>query len=539
MITPIKFTVSDFLNSNTPTMFSDTEFVQALNSLNAEGLSGSQLVDSLILLRFCSLYDVQQVLKNKYGMSFGWINVDPTPPDLKEVADKHKVLISRGKALLVYVPLGQQVDDAEMAIDIPNYTLNFRFIADSNFQLLRTQLSAELLSDRIMEFRPLLVFRRLIMDCNAQLATDIHLISSYIDKKPVHRIQYRKEGKIVDSTFQIDLPMMKKLAQSVVAKLTPASAGDLDSRKGVTTEVKDLFADGTCDLRLVAMPVDAGYFVEVAIQNVTTTTRNIDELGFPKEDSDLIRQLARRRTGLTLCTGKTRSGKNTTIFAMLHELYDEPLRIIEYSNPIECHMDHVQVNYQGDIALLKEYMRMAKKQDLDIAVLNEIPNADVAFAVRDLVNSAVGVITTTHIDRVWHLPYKLVEFFGKDYKTVISQLNVAINHKMFKKWTASSFQKRQLVKEQGPFELMCYIAGVRQYFVPEDATTVRYTLQPLVEIAVFTDEMKSAMLNFEDMWRAEQMISNQLKQKHLTLENKVAALVNAGVMSLDEMYKFF
>ena len=46
-----------------------------------------------------------------------------------------------------------------------------------------------------------------------------------------------------------------------------------------------------------------------------------------------------------------------------------------------------------------------------ISVLNEIPNSDVAFAVRDLVNSAIGVITTTHVDRVWHVPNKLNEFF--------------------------------------------------------------------------------------------------------------------------------
>jgi len=539
MIKPVKFTVADFMVGDQSDLLSDTEYVQAINILNEAALYGSELVDNLILLQFCSTYSIQQVLKTKYSMAFGWLNYNPTPAEFQEVAQRHHVIIEKGRVLAVYVPLGQEVDDAMLAIDIPNYEINYRFIADCNYRMLHNGLSVNLLSERVAPFKPLLVFKRLIMDCNHLGGTDIHFVSVYHGKQPVHRIEYRINRELKPSSFQIDLDMMQKIAQMVIDKLTPASSKDLDSVMGVTTEVRDLFNDGTCDLRVTAMPDDAGYYVEIAIQTVTTTTRKVDELGFMEEDTALIRQLAQRRTGLTLCTGEMRSGKNTTIFAMLNEIVDQPIRIIEYSNPIENHMNFPQINYRGDIDRLKEYMRMAKKQDLDIAVLNEIPNAEVAFAVRDLVNSAVGVITTTHINRVWHLPNKLREFFGEDYKTIISQLNVAINHKMFRRWKGPGMQKRQLVKEQGAFEMFCYTSGVRQYFVPEDLSKVRYSLQPLVEIAVFTDEMKTAMLNFEEMWRAEQMISNQIKQKHVALENKVAAFVNAGLMSLDEMRKLY
>lgn len=528
MIEPKKFTVEDFQDAAEL----DT---RALNSIKMEALTGAELVDNLILLKFCTTHAVQSVLKEKYGMPFAWLNMDSTPPDMKEVADKHHVIIERSRNFVVYVPLGQRVDDAMLAIDIPNYQIIYRFIADCNYRLLKRRMTANLLSEMVAPYRPLLVFRRLIIDCIDLSGTDVHFSSVYNEKNPTHLIQNRVSQDLVPSQFLIDKAMMFKVLQAVITKLTPTSAMDLDANEGISTEVRDLFEDGSTDLRITGTKVDAGYYIVCTVQNVTTTTKKVDELGFPAPDVQLLRELAQRRTGLTLVTGKMRSGKNTTIFGMLNELTGLPIRIMEYSFPIENHMGFPQVNYQGDIDRLKNLMRLAKKMDLNVAVLNEIPDSGVAFAVRDLVNSAVAVITTMHIDRVWHMPYKMQEFFGRDYKTVISQINAVINHKMFKKWKGPGLQKRQLVKEHGDFEMFCYKAGVRQYFVPTDPNQMRYSVQPLIEIVVLTSEMKTAILNFDEIWRAEQMLRNQIEQRHETLENKLAQYINDGLMSIEEM----
>ena len=530
MIKPLDFQKEDFISPDN---------VRVLNALKEEALSGSALIDNLILLQFCDLSSVQSVMQEKYKLSFGWLRVDPTPPEFREIADKHGVFIERSRFIIVYVPLGVELDDAMLHVDIPQYEIRFRFIPDCNYRIIKTGVPANLLSPKVADFRPLLVFRRLIIDCIESAGTDIHFESRYVNKQPDHVIRYRVKRELVDSRFKIDKEMMQEIIQAVVGQLSPASAGDIDSAAGITTEVRDLFRDETTDLRITGMRIDAGFYMVIAIQTTTTTTKKIDELGFPKADVQLIRQIAQKRTGLTLVTGEMRSGKNTTIFAMLNEIINEPIRIIEYSNPVENHMSFPQFNYKGDVELLSHLMRMAKKQDLDIAVLNEIPNAEVAFAVRDLVNSAIGVITTTHINRLWHLPNKLREFFGDDYKTIISQLNAVINHKMFRRWKAPNMQKRTLVKEHGPFELFCYKNGVRQYFVAEDMSQVQLELQPLTEILVITDEMKTSMLNYDELWRAEQMLQSQLLQARGTLENKVAAYINEGIMSLDEMRRLY
>ncbi len=531
MITPIDFKVQDF----TATL-SD----QMTRSIMCEDLHGSELIDNLILLKFAEPYDVKQVLETKYRIPFVWLNIDPTPPELREQADKYNVFLQRQKDVMVcYLPLGVTLDDATLQVDIPNYRFRLVYIADSNYRLVKTGLSDKIISAQVANFRPLLVYRRLIIDCSEHGGTDLHFKSVFVNKVPAHFIYYRVKREMVLSSFSIDYDMIQKVCKAVVGKLTSASAADIDSLMGVTTQIADLFKDGTTDVRFQCGRCNAGLMVTSAIQSVTTTTLRVDQLGFPKADVAVLREIARRRTGLTLVTGEMRSGKNTTIMAMVNEIASEPINIVEYSNPVEVRMAHSQFDYRGDIGLLLNHMKMAKKFDIDIALLNEIPNAEVAFAVRDLVNSAIGVITTTHVDRVWHAPNKLNEFFGRDYKTIISQLNAIINQKMFRRWTGPGMVKRVLQADKSDFDKFAYRAGVRQYFVPTDATKMKYSLQPLCEIVVITDEMKTAMLNFEELWRAEQMLRSHIERAHGTIENKLAEYINSGVCSLDEMRRIY
>lgn len=526
MIKPIDYQLDHFIGSADPKVY---------NSLMDENLHGSELIDNLILLRFSSLQDVQRNLKEHYGIPFYWVHVDPTPQDLREFALKHHVLFERTRKLVCYIPLDTEVDEAELKLDIATHEFEFRYIAACNYNMIQKGLNPNVLSLDLAPFRPLLVFRRLILDCIIAGGTDIHFESRYVNKQPEHKIRYRIKRELKDSKFQIDFTLLNKVVQTAIAKKSSASSIDLDSASGVTTDIADIFGDGSCDLRVTGSRVSAGLYVVIAIQNITTTTKKLDELGFTSSDVAKLRELAKCRTGLTLVTGEMRSGKNTTIFAMLNEIINDPIRIIEYSNPIENRMSFPQINYKGDVELLRHYMRMAKKQDIDIAVLNEIPNAEVAFAVRDLVNSAIGVITTTHLNRVWHLPYKLEEFFGKDYKTIISQINAVVNHKMFRRVKCPKLQRRELYNSGTEFEKACWRAGVRQYYVPEDPSTCKFEMQPIVEILILTEAEKTAILNFEGQHRAEEMLRTHAKEQRELIEYKLADLVNRGICLIDEM----
>ena len=208
MITPIDFKVDDFIGSLNE---------QMARSLRSEDLHGAELIDNLILLKFLELYDVKQVIETKYRVPFVWLNIDPTPPELKQIAERYEVFLQRQKEVMIcYLPFGRQLDQATLQIDIPNYRLRFVFIADANYNLVRTGHSDKTLSMQIANFRPLLVYRRLVIDCTERGGTDLHFKSVYVDKVPAHYIYYRIKREMVQSPFSIDYDMMQKICNCLL-----------------------------------------------------------------------------------------------------------------------------------------------------------------------------------------------------------------------------------------------------------------------------------------------------------------------------------
>ena len=242
MITPVDFKLTDFVGLE---FFGDElRNNQLFAALQMEDLHGAELLDNLILLKCADLADVQEVLQTKYKLPFAWLNINPTPPELRNLADKYEVLLQReAQYMIVYIQLGAALDEAALQIDIPNYRFRYVFIADCNYRILKTGLRTEILSYQLAEFRPLLVLRRLILDCNNRGGTDLHFVSYYINKAPVHKVQYRIKRQLVPSDFILDREMTWRVVQAAIAKLSTSSASDLDSIAGVSTDISDLFGD--------------------------------------------------------------------------------------------------------------------------------------------------------------------------------------------------------------------------------------------------------------------------------------------------------
>ena len=533
MLSPeIKFSIYDFYDDIPKNKRIITSFIE-------ENLSDSKLLDNLFLLHFLTFDQIVEVFYKKYGYDLVWFETDPTPGGLRAIADRFGVIISLGEKCVVYIPVGKVIDIAHFELTLPKFKFEYKYILECNLSYFSADTNLYLLSTRFFDFRPLLVLRRLLLDCMNRAGTDIHFMSSFENKKPVHKIQYRIRRELYDSDFEIDGTLMTHIINKLISLKSTTSPVDLDSLSGITTDVSNIFDDETVDLRVTGSRVSAGYYIVIAIQQVLTTSKTIEQLGFFEEDIRKLRYLARKNEGLILHTGKMRSGKNTTIFAMLNEKILSPIRIIEYSNPIELRMPFPQVNYKGDVSALKNLMRLAKKEDIDFAVLNEIPNSEVAFAVRDLVNSAIGVMTTTHLNRVYHLPYKLQELYGKDYKNIISQLTAVVNHRMLRRQKADNFTKNVLTEDVTGFLKFAYNLGVRTYYEPTTICNSFLELQPVVEILILTEDLKTKLLNHETLYESEQLIKEVVTINNETLETKVVRGINVGIFNIQELYQFY
>lgn len=436
---------------------------------------------------------------------------------------------------------GESYNKAKVELGVPYKFLNTIYVTPYNYALLES-------GGKPPSYDADLLLKRIILECVNRKGTDLHLTVHHVNKKPVYKVRYRRNGMLCDmDLFEIDRRLNKEIISILISRNTNKDSIDLLLSDGLTALAPDIFRDKSVELRVSANRVRDGYECVARIQRTDNVTMKIEQLGFPASVQDDLRCLARKQSGITLITGPIRTGKNTTAFAIANEMAGRPIKIKSFESPIEALMDFPQVDYADDPAKLREAIKLAKKQDVNVAFLNEIPNKEVAFAVKDLVNSSVHVITTMHINRIWHLPYKLYEFYGESYKDVICQINGVINQKMFGvlcPHCQDIVLASDLPDSRKSALLMRYgvntVAVARGCSFCLDAETHTHGIvvgsnQPYTERLIFTEDVRSMLMSCKEPYEMENVIKNQVMQNHHELEQALANGIRDGKLSTDAL----
>lgn len=387
------------------------------------------------------------------------------------------------------------------------------------------------------EYDASIAFKRLVLECINRKGTDLHLTVKHINKEAMYVSCYRRDGLLCRlDVLPIDRSLNERMVRSAVETLSNRDAIDLTVSAGIATVIPDVFSDHSIELRLAAHKVRDGYDCVCRIQRSKTISMKIDELGFPEDVQKVLVNDAKKRSGITLITGPIRTGKNTTAFAIANEMSLRPMKLKSIESPIEALMPFPQVDYQDDVTALEDSVRLAKKQDLDAVFLNEIPTSNVAFAVKDLVNSSVHVITTMHINRLWHLPYKLHEYYHDDYKDIISQINLVVNQKMF--GVMCPLCADDMLVEDIPEEYSLFLqkydvthVGISKgcKICTDTETGIKGNVlgrnQPYVEYVVFDDYVKSSLLACDYPYQMEKFLKDYLFSRKQSLEFTLAQAI--------------
>lgn len=383
-----------------------------------------------------------------------------------------------------------------------------------------------------------LLFKRIIIEALKLGASDVHFDVKHRELKPVYTVSFREGTSIVEHPeFELDKSMNSAIISNLVMRHTELDNLDLLDPSGIVCSVSDLFGDGNVELRVSANGTRDGYHYVIRIQKKSTFTFTIESLGFDEVIQEALHRVSTKLSGITLITGAIRTGKNTTAFALANEMVKQPINILSYESPIEALMPFTQVDYRGDTRILTEAVRLAKKQDVNVAFLNEIPDKSVAFSVQDLANSSIHVITTMHMDRIWHLPYKLFEYYGDDYKNILSQINCVFNQKMFVKSCPHCSRPHSIdaVKSERVKNFLV-MNGVKSFmFSPGcekcDFTGETKAYQPYVEFMEMNESLLTELLSCEHPYQMELIIKKAVRESDITLERFMIEAVKAGKLS--------
>ena len=509
----------------------------------------TELITDLEIYKFMSRDEILKHLKFEFPeLIFENVKSVNRKEEFLTIEGRYGILLDHidSKSVKVIKSVFQTLDQTNLELDLKQFKeIEIVNITDVNFRELSEY-------GYRPKYDPMILFKRILIEVIKLNGTDLHFGVIHRNMRAEYPIQYRVNGDLYDlDLFTLDKELNHSIISTLVETKTSANSLDLSLPDGITANSSDILDNGNVELRIAANKVKDGLQCVIRIQEKKTFSYTIDSLGFSKEAQDFLMWLSKKRSGITLITGAIRTGKNTTAFALANEMIKYPIKMIDYSSPIEVLMPFNQVDYLADENNLLACVRLAKKQDVNVAFLNEIPSKEVAFAVKDLVNSSIHVITTIHMDRIWHLPYKLNEYYGDSYKDVISQINGVMNQKMFdvmcpncrEVYPTSSIRdlaKKEFLEERGLQNVWVAkgcekcISTVKHSGHNKTGSVIGAN-QPYVEFLRFDDKLKSRLLACDHAWQMEEIIKEVVRENKNTLEDTMFDGIQRGVLDYNAL----
>ena len=134
------------------------------------------------------------------------------------------------------------------------------------------------------------------------------------------------------------------------------------------------------DLRVSVIPMICGEGVVLRVLNKSAAVMSLDDLGMPAGVLELWDALITRPHGIVLVTGPTGSGKSTTLYASLHRIVSDAVKVVTVEDPVEYHVEGInQIQVHPKVGLgFAEGLRSVLRHDPDVVMIGEIRDKETA-----------------------------------------------------------------------------------------------------------------------------------------------------------------
>lgn len=197
------------------------------------------------------------------------------------------------------------------------------------------------------------------------------------------------------------------------------------------------FSHGDVDLRVSF--IDAIYGEKICIRILNNKEMfTIDNIGLSEKAKELFNKIVKYKYQMTIITGPTGSGKNSTMYTMLNNLDKKRLSIVSVEDPVEYRVndiDQIEIHDYKDITFAIT-LRAILRQDPDVIAIGEIRDEESAqIAVRA---SLTGhkIITTLHSMSPVTSINRLLEM-DVEASYLFTSLNAIINQRLVKRLKSS------------------------------------------------------------------------------------------------------
>ena len=234
-------------------------------------------------------------------------------------------------------------------------------------------------------------------------ASDIHLISG---NKPIVRIT--RELQRIEDMDELTPDDMNEIYDYLVR-------GNLNKDEVFRTTRK---LDTSYEYNGIRLRVNISNSFDVplcTLRLIKNTLPTFEELGVP----DIVRRMTYQPQGLILVTGKTNSGKTTTLNALINDINEKQTKkILTLENPVEFRhhskkslIVQKEVGKGQDSLTFSDGVKNSLREDCDILVIGEIRDKVTMEAAIEMAESGHLVIGTLHTKSCAETIDRMINFY--------------------------------------------------------------------------------------------------------------------------------
>lgn len=200
----------------------------------------------------------------------------------------------------------------------------------------------------------------------------------------IHLEPYEKDVKVryrVDGILSEALTPPRRMHAALISRLKILGQMNIAERRlPQDGRIKITVAGRQIDVRVSIVPTVHGERAVMRILDKGTAMLGLPQLGMRPDTLEIWRKLISVPYGMILVTGPTGSGKSTTLYAALQEVYSPERNILTIEDPVEYQLPGVgQIPVRSNIGLtFANGLRSIVRQDPDVIMVGEIRDHETA-----------------------------------------------------------------------------------------------------------------------------------------------------------------
>ena len=200
----------------------------------------------------------------------------------------------------------------------------------------------------------------------------------------IHVEPYEREVKVryrIDGMLRDMIKPPKRMHAALVSRLKILGELNIAERRlPQDGRIKVTIAGRPIDVRLSIVPTVYGERAVMRILDKGTAMLGLPELGMQPDTLKKFRTLISLPHGIILATGPTGSGKSTSLYAALQEIWSPTTNILTIEDPVEYQVAGIsQIQVRPNIGLtFAKGLRSIVRQDPDVIMVGEIRDQETA-----------------------------------------------------------------------------------------------------------------------------------------------------------------